>query len=295
MKGLFVVAGMVACQPILTNTPKPEFWPDAPRPRAPAQLHQLAYQPDHVVGLFVRDETRMRGAAGETATTSTTKTRFVAGANSHSRDQFLDEMHVGRRGGNWLATFSVTHDALTTDDGHGHVKSVVRGDADFATVAEQVDRPVLTVTFETNKPRAVDWNPKLGPAPVRGAILPFIELPTEALAVGQTWTSISVQTLPNQLGQIAMTLELRYLGDSNCPTAPTRTCALIELTGRSEETPITVAGKPATITAGYEGKLFFDIDAGVPDEVRLHEVMDVDLKVAAIDFDSVLTITPSAR
>lgn len=283
---------MVACAPTLTNTPKPDIWPDAPKPHAPAQLHRLAYQPDNVVGLFAHESVEMRGDAGETASTSTTKTHFVAGATPQSRDQFLDETHLEMRSRKTVRKIAVEHDSLTTDDGFGHVVVVKRGDDGFEKVAVQLDHPLLTVTFEANKPRATNWNPQVGPAPTRGAILPFIELPNEPVAVDQTWTSITVQTLPSQLGQLVLNLELRYLGDSACPTAPTRTCAQIALTGLSKETPIIVEGHPATITAGYEGKLFFDIEAGIPDEVRLHNVIDLDLKVGAIDVNSLTTITP---
>lgn len=285
---------MVACRPILTNTPKPEFWPDAPKPRAPQLAHLLAYQPDHVVGLSIHELTLMRDGNAETTITSSMKTTFVAGANPFSRDEFLDELHVEMRSGKASAKLSADHNSLTSDDGHGHVKSGKRGDAAFTKMSDQFDRPRVTITFEANKPRAINWNPHILATPARGAIVPFVELPSEPPTVGGSWTSTTVLILPNHLGQVAVTWDLRYLGDSECPSAPTRTCAQIALLGRSEDTSIIVEGRPATITTGYEGKLFFDFDAGIPDELRIHGVVDLDLKLGSIDLDSVLTITPAA-
>jgi hypothetical protein len=295
VKGLTVVVGMVACGPTLTNTPKPEFWPDAPKPRAPQRAHLLAYQPDHVVGLSIHEVTVMRSGNAETTITSSMRTRYVAGANPLSRDQFLAELHVETRSGKRSAKFSADHDSLTSDDGHGHVKTAKRGDQAFTKMADQFDRPRFTVTFEANKPRAINWDPQISAAPSRGAIIPFVELPSEPPTVGGSWTSITVHELPNHLGPVAVTFELRYLGDSECPSAPTRTCAQIALSGRSEDTPIIFEGRPATITKGYEGKLFFDFEAGIPDELRIHSVIDLDLKIGAIDLDTVLTIIPVAH
>ena len=278
---LVVVLAACSRDPSARMPSADSVWPDTLKPIPPASPRLLVYQPANLTGyaLHVTFQARVGSQAQITLTTAST-VHLVAGATPNTRGVVVDTIDSdalinGRHG-----IVHIDHERATVDDGRG--PKPMPG-------ANPTTEPMFSLVFETSHVTMANKSSSIAASTVGTGLddltSVFPDLPAQPISAGFTWTTTKELALGQQYGQVMVTYRLTYQGDTPCPRHPTKTCAHLEIHGRS-------GGKYA---AAYVGKLLFDLEGGIVEETRLRTAANVESEGRDVELDGTVLITTVAR
>lgn len=275
-----------------------DIWPDAPPTTRRDLRHRLAYRPDAATGYQLRAD--VESEAGAAAALDVGMRMDVAlrpAAAPRDREIYLRRLELDMNsGGTSMMKMRVDRDSLEIRQ-DGDTVRVRRGEPnERVTVEALIDRPVGTVTFGEDGTVATRPNPdhllqEVGAGDVFDASLVLLpDLPAAEIAAGHRWQV--KRSIPIGGGSVPVTFDFEYAGDGGCPSGAA-SCAHLRFTAASAQTEVQAEGHQATVTYGFAGKLYLDLERGDVDEGRFQ--MNLDAKVAgrSMPMGGVYTLRPA--
>jgi len=274
-----------------------DIWPDAPPTTRRDLRHRLAYRPEATTGyLLLADVESEAGAAASIDVHMRMDVALRPASAPRDREIYLTRLELDMNsGGSSMMKMRLDRDTLEIRQ-DGDTVITRRGEpSEAVTVEGLTDLPVGTATFGEDGTVATRANAEhafkdIGAGDMFDASLVLLpDLPAQEIAAGHRWDV--KRSLPIGGGVVPISFQFEYAGDGGCPSGAA-SCAHLRFTAASNKTEVEADGHKATVTYGFAGKVYFDLERGDVDESRFQ--MNIDARVAGreMPMGGVYTLRP---